>query len=1169
LITYRGPRRLLYRWTVAGVVTLMVAGVLSALASPAQADTAPVPPVTVPTVSADALPTVQINGVVWDQVVVGNMVYVTGEFTSARPAGSPAGSNETARTNLLAYNITTGVLNTTWKPTLNGKGAVIAASTDGTRIFVGGSFTSVSGVTRNRVVALDATTGAVITTWNPGTDARVRSLAVSGSTLYMGGIFTSVAGQARTRLAAVSTTTGALLAWTPAPDAEVLALTAPAGSGKVVAGGKFANVSGAAAYGMAALDATTGALLPWPVGSTVRNAGANAAIYSLNTDGNQVYGTGYTYGSGGNFEGTFAAKASDGTLVFVTGCRGDTYDAAPIGGVLYYVSHTHTCSAVPGGLPQQDPWTFARAQAETIGAAANGQVNNGGNFSGKPAPELLHWLPTLEVGDVTGESQAAWSAVGNSNYVSLGGEFPTVNGISQAGLVRFAVSSIAPNEEGPQGGTQLLPSFTAVAPGAVRVTWTAAWDRDNRNLTYEVLRGASLGSAVVVGTLTKDSNWWNRPTMTFVDGTAPGGSSQTYRIRVKDAFGNTVNGDPVATTIPAGGGTNSPYAAAVRSDGATSYWRLSEASGTIGYNWNGSDDLTVASNVTRSAPGALANDANTATTFPGSGTVPAASTVSQAGPQTFTAEAWFKTTSTTGGKILGFGNSRNAASTAYDRHIYLTNNGRLVFGVNSGGVKTITTTTSYNDGQWHHVAGTLGSGGLKLYVDGTLAGTNVVTSAQVFNGYWRVDGDALNSSWPSAPTSTALAGTIDDVAIYPTALSAGAIQQHSQLGGGTAVNQSPTASFSSSVSNLAVSFNGSASSDPDGSISSYAWNFGDGATGTGATSSHTYAAAGTYTVQLTVTDNQSATGSVSHSVTVTPAVNQSPTASFSSSVSNLAASFDGSASSDPDGSISSYAWNFGDGATGTGVTPSHTYAASGTYTVQLTVTDNGSATATVSHPVTVATAGAGDTIAADTFTRTVASGWGSADTGGAWTTSGSGITLSVTSSSAQASIPAGRTLTAFLNSATNLDTDLTHQVWLDEAPTGGGVQATSVVRSTAGGSYRVTVKLSASGQVAGSIVSVVGTTSTTIAAATVVAGITYTPGLKLLVRTQATGSSPTTIRYRVWAQGSTEPSTWLQTVTDSSAGLQEAGAIGFVGYVSGTATQASTMHFDDLTAISL
>src|SRR5690606_33439092 len=127
----------------------------------AGADTAPISPEITPTVSADLLPTVQIDdGVVWDQVIVGNTVYATGEISRVRPAGSPKGQNLTTRNNLLAYNLTTGNLVTTWAPSLDAEGKSIAASADGSVIYVGGNFRNANSTVRNRVAAFNATTGA-------------------------------------------------------------------------------------------------------------------------------------------------------------------------------------------------------------------------------------------------------------------------------------------------------------------------------------------------------------------------------------------------------------------------------------------------------------------------------------------------------------------------------------------------------------------------------------------------------------------------------------------------------------------------------------------------------------------------------------------------------------------------------------------------------------------------------------------------------------------------------------------------------------------------------------------------------------------------------------------------------------------------------------------------
>ncbi|MCB1877151.1 MAG: PKD domain-containing protein [Chromatiales bacterium] len=161
-------------------------------------------------------------------------------------------------------------------------------------------------------------------------------------------------------------------------------------------------------------------------------------------------------------------------------------------------------------------------------------------------------------------------------------------------------------------------------------------------------------------------------------------------------------------------------------------------------------------------------------------------------------------------------------------------------------------------------------------------------------------------------------------------------------------NQSPTANANGPYTGTvgeSISFDSEGSNDPDGEIVDYSWDFGDGASSNEDNPSHTYSAGGTYTVTLTVTDNDGATGSDSTTATVSgpPAQNQAPTANANgpySGTTGVAVSFSSAGSADSDGTIASYSWDFGDGATSNQANPGHAYSAAGSYVVTLTVTDN-------------------------------------------------------------------------------------------------------------------------------------------------------------------------------------------------------------------------------------
>ena len=165
-------------------------------------------------------------------------------------------------------------------------------------------------------------------------------------------------------------------------------------------------------------------------------------------------------------------------------------------------------------------------------------------------------------------------------------------------------------------------------------------------------------------------------------------------------------------------------------------------------------------------------------------------------------------------------------------------------------------------------------------------------------------------------------------------------------------NRLPAASFTSACSGSQCAFDGSGSSDPDGQVASYFWYFGDGAAAAGATVDHRYTAIGTFTVTLVVTDDGGARRGQQQSVVISSVTNTPPVASSTADCAGLTCTFSGLPSTDPDGTIRKYAWSFGDGTTGDGALVGHTYAAPGTYTVTLAVTDNLGATDTRSQTVT-------------------------------------------------------------------------------------------------------------------------------------------------------------------------------------------------------------------------
>lgn len=1045
-------------------------------------------------VTADALPTTQIDGVAWDQEIVGNTVYAGGEFTNARPAGAAAGVNTTPRSNLLSYNLTTGDLNQGFKQDTNGSVNVLAASPDGSRLYVGGSFTTVGGQNRYRLAAINTADGSLVPGFAPTLDAAVYSLAVTNDAVYVGGGFSRANNQARQRLAAFDPKTGALLPWAPTANRIVRAMTMSPDNSRIIVGGLFSYINGSYAPGSASID-TNGTLYPFAMNRTITNGTANTGIFSLQSAGSDVLGTAYNYGEG-KYEGIVRADAMTGGIKWLADCHGDSYDATQVGDVVYSVSHHHNCENI-GSFPQIDDVTFQRANAFTAEATGTVRTNRQygyTNFGGNPAPSQVNWFPDLAAGSYTGQAQAAWTAEGNDQYLVLGGEFPKVNGKAQQGLVRFAVPSVSGAKSGAVvGGAYLKPTAT-VSGTTATLKWTSSWDYDNKNLSYQIYR--SDNPTTPIDTIKADSLWWDRPSLSWTDSTMEAGKSYDYWLFAVDADGNRVRSDNVSVTAGQPVASDA-YLGAVLKDQPSHLWRLGEPSGSTSADVVGNNTLHLGTGVYRNDPGILSGDASS--WFSGYSSSWGTTAGAEAAPASYTSEAWVKTTTTTGGVILNQGSAQTGLSSITDREVYMTNTGQIAYSVYSNGARrAIVSSSRYNDGRWHHIATTLSSEGMKLFVDGNLVARNsLYTTGTTRTAYWRVGGDAqYNLAY--APTSSQIRATIDEVAIYPTALTADQIRIHAGKGGISVPNTAPVAAFTSTCADAVCTFDASASKDADGSIAKYEWTFGDGSTGTGRTAQHAYAEAGTYQVKLTVTDDKGTTHSITKSVEVTvpaPVV------------------------TDP--------------VTDPGTDP---------------VTDPGT------DPVAA-------TLAKDTFTGT-RTRWGSADQGGSWTYPVGASSFSTVDGAGRMTLGAGATAGASLADVSAQDVVVSSDVTIDKQTTGGGVNVFLAARRTTAGEYRVKLRLLSNGSANLAISRVLNGQETVLRE--VVAAEQYTPGQVVHLQLEVNG---TTVSGKAWGANETEPATPTVTVTDTTAALQTAGAVGVLGYASGSATNAPfAVSFDNFTA---
>ena len=368
-----------------------------------------------------------------------------------------------------------------------------------------------------------------------------------------------------------------------------------------------------------------------------------------------------------------------------------------------------------------------------------------------PSATLPPGLGISPAGIVSGTPTAAGTAAVRLTVTDSGGRTATV---TFTWTVLSPVTAQAPGNQTSTVGTAITALTLTATGGSGGYTWTAP--------SATLPPGLGISTAGVVS------------------GTPTAAGTAAVRLTLTDSGGRTAPPTFTWTVDPrCSAAAQDAYANAVTLDNPSLWYRLGEPSGTTAVDAGSArrNGSYVGSPVL-GRPGALNCSPDTAVMFNGSTTEVTTSTAAAVpAPSTFSVEAWFATT-VGGGKLIGFGNSRSGTSSQYDRQVYLTNSGQVVFGLYVSGYRIAASPGTYLDGKYHHVVATLSGAGMVLYVDGVKVAANATTTTAESNtGWWRVGYDNL-SGWPGAPTRSHFTGLLDEVAVYPTALSATRVAAH-------------------------------------------------------------------------------------------------------------------------------------------------------------------------------------------------------------------------------------------------------------------------------------------------------------------------------------------------------------------------------------------------------
>ncbi len=476
--------------------------------------------------------------------------------------------------------------------------------------------------------------------------------------------------------------------------------------------------------------------------SSICSTGSPLPAGSLST-GSSNASTTLTSRGTANASSALVASGACGVAQFVDPAGSD--DALPFNGVTYGASGPLGTTAA--GFDGSTGW------AETTNSDSNPE-----GFS-----VLLWFKTTTAAGGLLGFSSQAnpttstptdhdrqlW--IDPSGKLVWGVYSTNINQLTSPSAVNtgnwvFAVASIG------SSGTALYVNGTKVASSSTPTTaqnYTGWW---------------SLGYASM-------ANWNDTPSTYYFNGSLAQAAvipSQLSASQVSNLYGDT---------------TLASYRAGVNALNPTNYWPLNDL-GTTPYEGS-IPGVAASTTLVDASVNANSGTAQGGVTLGSSGPAgfPSAlalngstgyvqTTNSYSNPEGISVVAWFNSSATTGGTILGFTSSQGTtAPSSSDRLLWLDKSGKLVWGVKNGTASEITSPTAYNDGAWHMVVAEIGSSGQQLWIDGTeVASTTSVTSAGNYTGYWHL-GWGYETGWSDAPTSAYLNGSIAEAAVIPSQLS--------------------------------------------------------------------------------------------------------------------------------------------------------------------------------------------------------------------------------------------------------------------------------------------------------------------------------------------------------------------------------------------------------------